>query len=99
MGIVHTQRSQNRLIQDGKQSAMIVDRKNSRDEVDIARNLHLHLFNHVWTTKFKELLFYKQCHGNCNVPHHYSKNPKLANWIIEQRVEYKENHPTSIKKS
>ena len=86
---VNSQIAQNSLLQEDKQSIMTEDRKNSIDEVSIIWDLQLQLCNDAWAMKFKELIVYKRCHGNCNVPHHYSKNPQLANWTFEQRSEYK----------
>jgi hypothetical protein len=42
-----------------------------------------------WGSMFSELHRFKIEHGHCNVPSTYSGNPKLAYWVIKQRVNYK----------
>ena len=43
----------------------------------------------VWSNKFKELIEYKELHGNCDVPRHYSANKPLATWVNSQRAYYR----------
>jgi hypothetical protein len=38
--------------------------------------------------RLNELADYRKIHGNCNVPHNYSENSKLANWVGTQRTQY-----------
>jgi hypothetical protein len=38
-----------------------------------------------WYLRYRELLEYKQEHGNCNVPQKYSKNKSLGSWVNKQR--------------
>jgi len=40
----------------------------------------------IWETRFQELKQYKQAHGNCLVPQRFKENPKLADWVSEQRM-------------
>jgi hypothetical protein len=42
----------------------------------------------IWETRFQELQQYKQAHGNCLVPQRFKENPKLADWVSEQRMAY-----------
>jgi hypothetical protein len=42
-----------------------------------------------WTSKFQELLNFKDQMGNCQVPHAYKKNIELARWVKRQRYQYK----------
>jgi hypothetical protein len=39
----------------------------------------------AWEEKFKALVEYKKKTGNCNVPQGWPDNPKLANWVTNQR--------------
>ena len=42
-----------------------------------------------WEERFSELKAYKEANGHCNVPQGYLENPKLARWVVSQRVFYK----------
>ncbi len=42
-----------------------------------------------WRDRFLELCQYKKEYGDCLVPDGYTKNPKLARWVREQRGQYK----------
>jgi hypothetical protein len=42
----------------------------------------------LWAESFQRLREFKEAHGHCNVPAKYSKNPALADWVIDQRVYY-----------
>jgi hypothetical protein len=43
----------------------------------------------AWENRLSELAYYRKIHGHCNVPHNYSENPKLANWVKKQRRKYR----------
>ena len=38
-----------------------------------------------WRKRYKELVLFKQLHGNCKVPQKYSENPSLGRWVHKQR--------------
>ncbi|MDD5140399.1 MAG: Helicase associated domain protein [Verrucomicrobiales bacterium] len=40
----------------------------------------------AWDAMFLALQQYKQAHGNCLVPQRCKENPRLADWVSEQRV-------------
>jgi hypothetical protein len=40
----------------------------------------------AWDAMFLALQKYKQAHGNCLVPQRCKENPRLADWVSEQRV-------------
>ena len=42
-----------------------------------------------WNIRFRELRGYKEKHGDCLVPQHYSDNRELGAWCAKQRHEYK----------
>jgi hypothetical protein len=44
----------------------------------------------AWTTRYNELVNYKQQHGNFDVPQHSETNPTLWKWCYSQRTMYKE---------
>ncbi|KAG7339306.1 helicase domain protein [Nitzschia inconspicua] len=45
-----------------------------------------------WNERFKELMEFRACHGHLLVPHNYSPNKKLAQWVKRQRYQYKLKH-------
>eukprot|EP00956_Cyclotella_meneghiniana_P008269 scaffold11022_cov38-Cyclotella_meneghiniana.AAC.3 len=49
------------------------------------------VYNERWNEMFKDLVDYKEKHGNCNVPHIYPENPSLGKWVCKQCVSYKNN--------
>jgi predicted helicase len=40
----------------------------------------------TWDERFGELVAYKECFGHCNVPDSWFENPKLGNWVHNQRA-------------
>jgi DNA-binding CsgD family transcriptional regulator len=38
-----------------------------------------------WPEMYAALVEYKKVHGDCNVPHGWSKNPYLCAWVVRQR--------------
>ena len=42
----------------------------------------------IWSEKFEDLCEYRKCYGNCHVPHNYTKNAALAQWVKRQRYQY-----------
>eukprot|EP00538_Stauroneis_constricta_P002288 CAMPEP_0119548082 /NCGR_PEP_ID=MMETSP1352-20130426/2078_1 /TAXON_ID=265584 /ORGANISM="Stauroneis constricta, Strain CCMP1120" /LENGTH=511 /DNA_ID=CAMNT_0007593255 /DNA_START=88 /DNA_END=1623 /DNA_ORIENTATION=+ len=42
-----------------------------------------------WRLRFNELMAYREEHGHCSVPHAYSDNVALAQWIKRQRYQFK----------
>lgn len=45
--------------------------------------------NERWMDKYNEILNYLKIHGHCNVPHIYSDNPALGQWVKRQRHQYR----------
>ncbi|MDT3740977.1 MAG: helicase associated domain-containing protein [Candidatus Kapabacteria bacterium] len=58
-------------------------RANKLMELDFDFVFDVHQSN--WEKRFKELIKYKNEHGNCMVPLKYNKNKKLAIWVFKQR--------------
>jgi hypothetical protein len=42
-----------------------------------------------WERLFAELLGYKRLTGHVNVPLRYKLNPKLAKWVVSQRLQHR----------
>jgi len=42
----------------------------------------------AWDAMFVALQKYREAHGNCLVPQRFKENPKLADWVSEQRMAY-----------
>jgi hypothetical protein len=81
---VFSQRSQYKLHLEGKKSPMTLTR---------IQELECLGFKWVcvttWEDRLSELAGYRKIHGDCNVPHNYSENIKLAYWVANQRKQYK----------
>jgi hypothetical protein len=43
----------------------------------------------TWERRLLDLQAYHRMHGHTNVPKHYSPNPSLGDWVIDQRFQYK----------
>lgn len=42
-----------------------------------------------WQVMYERLVAYQQAHGDCNVPHRWPEDAKLAAWVSAQRQKYK----------
>jgi len=42
-----------------------------------------------WSSKYDELLQYKEKHGDTRVPQHFKENKALGKWVAKQREQYK----------
>jgi hypothetical protein len=42
-----------------------------------------------WLAAYQEIRQYKEEHGDCIVPRGFTRNPRLAAWVVEQRKQYK----------
>jgi predicted chitinase len=43
----------------------------------------------TWADRLSELGDFREIHGHCNVPHHYTENTKLGYWVGMQKKQYK----------
>ena len=61
-----------------------------RDEIlaDVGFNLDL-VRRDTWPKRIEELKKYKIRHGDCNVPKTYKESPNLGQWVVHQRVLWK----------
>lgn len=43
----------------------------------------------IWSEKFEDLCEFRRMFGHCHVPHTYTQNSALAQWVKRQRYQYK----------
>jgi len=48
-------------------------------------------FDEAWWISFEKLIDYHKENNNCNVPARYSKDKQLANWVVAQRANKRDN--------
>jgi len=82
---VDKQRQDYRKYREGKRSVMTEERIKILESHGFCWSVD----DYAWEQRLAELVDYKLVHGNCLVPHNYSANPQLANWVIQQRQDYK----------
>jgi hypothetical protein len=82
---VATQRTQYRLHQEGKISAITALRIKELESLGFEWDSH----GAAWEACLSELAEYYKTHGHCNVPYYYSENPKLGQWVSTQRQQYR----------
>jgi hypothetical protein len=82
---VATQRLSYRLHLEGKSSPMTTFRIKALEGLGFRWDSRAT----TWTYRLSELADYRKIHGHCNVPHDYSENTKLANWVATQRDTYR----------
>jgi hypothetical protein len=82
---VGTQRINYRLHLEGKTSSITFSRIQELESLGFEWNSH----GATWEDLFSELAYYHKIHGHCDVPENYSKNTKLADWIVRQRSQYR----------
>ncbi|KAL7543647.1 hypothetical protein ACHAXR_013067 [Thalassiosira sp. AJA248-18] len=85
---VQTQRKHYKLYQENKTSSTFLnaDRIAVLDAIDFQWNVRGDTF---WQKNFDSLVAYKNEHGDARVPRLYNKNPKLGEWVTDQRRQWK----------
>ena len=78
---VNTQRSQYRLLQEGKHSQLTDERIEKLNQIGFAWDAH----EAVWEERFAELVSYKEMHGDTLV----RGASQLGNWVSVQRTFYR----------
>jgi hypothetical protein len=59
-------------------------------ESDEATALRLRSYqNDSWSENFRELVKYRDVHGDCLVPHNWETSRRLAQWVKRQRYQFK----------
>jgi hypothetical protein len=84
---VKEQRRQYRFHREGKTSSLTLSRIQALERLNFewAR----YGATAAWEDRLSELADYRKIHGHCNVPTGNSENTKLANWVKEQRRQYR----------
>lgn len=83
---VNKQRTQYKLMLDGKVTSMTKERVAALNEIGFVwskRDLV------DWSQRLEELKQYKAIHGDCLVPNKYAPNPQLGIWAMHQRAQYR----------
>ena len=82
---VSQQRHHYWLQQEGKPSAMTVERIRALDDVGFDWRAN----KTDWSARFQQLCKYKAQFANCLVPQRYAANPRLGLWVSKQRRHYR----------
>lgn len=82
---VKRQRYQYKLLKLGKSASMPIDRIKMLEDLGFVWDSH----QLVWEKMFRELMEYKERHGDCDIPSKYPANSVLATWATRQRSQYK----------
>jgi len=92
---VANQRQQYRRLRRGQSSPMTTERIDKLDELGFPWNAS-HLSGNIketpkitWNQRYKELIEFKEKHGDCNVPNRYEANKQLGQWVNTQRQQYR----------
>lgn len=75
-------------IDDTKAKRLTPERKLKLDNLGFVWSLRSKRIEDHWDEMFKQLLAYKEHHGDCLVPSRYEENLKLGKWVETQRYEY-----------
>jgi hypothetical protein len=82
---VAAQRSNYRLYQEGKTSAMTLSRIQEMESL----GFEWVFASATWESRLSELADYRTIHGHCNVPTRCSESTQLSIWVGYQRNQYK----------
>jgi len=81
---VAEQRKQYKLLSDGKQSSITLERISLLNEIDFAWNAQ----EAAWSRNMNDLKQFRSKHNHCHVPLNHPEFPKLGLWVKEQRRHY-----------
>mmetsp|Transcript_29296 Transcript_29296/g.64594 ORF Transcript_29296/g.64594 Transcript_29296/m.64594 type:complete len:559 (+) Transcript_29296:454-2130(+) len=84
---VNKQRMEYKLFQEGKKSSMTLERIQKLESIGFVWAKRKG--PEAWETKFRELVLYKEEHGDCLVPTKYTRNKALGRWVSTQRAQFK----------
>jgi Helicase associated domain len=89
LGFSSENHAQQALLGDDKNKAkrLTPERKQKLDELGFVWSLRTKRIEDHWDTMFRQLVAYKEQHGDCLVPSRYEANLKLAKWVETQRQE------------
>eukprot|EP00534_Pseudo-nitzschia_fraudulenta_P012814 CAMPEP_0201219670 /NCGR_PEP_ID=MMETSP0851-20130426/191195_1 /ASSEMBLY_ACC=CAM_ASM_000631 /TAXON_ID=183588 /ORGANISM="Pseudo-nitzschia fraudulenta, Strain WWA7" /LENGTH=434 /DNA_ID=CAMNT_0047509361 /DNA_START=30 /DNA_END=1334 /DNA_ORIENTATION=+ len=83
---VTSQRQQYQEYTKGKPTPLTKQRKELLDEIGFQFRIRN---RPEWSSKYEELLTYKEKNGDTRVPQHYKANKALGKWVAKQREQYK----------
>eukprot|EP00591_Stephanopyxis_turris_P005053 CAMPEP_0195514126 /NCGR_PEP_ID=MMETSP0794_2-20130614/5601_1 /TAXON_ID=515487 /ORGANISM="Stephanopyxis turris, Strain CCMP 815" /LENGTH=384 /DNA_ID=CAMNT_0040642295 /DNA_START=179 /DNA_END=1330 /DNA_ORIENTATION=+ len=83
---VQTQREDYKKLIEGNSSSMTEERMKALDGLGFEWSFQQQV---DWKVRLKELMEYKENNGHCNVPRRFTENPRLGNWVQQQRDLYK----------
>lgn len=86
---VSYQRTQYKLLKEGKPSQMSEERIASLEEVSFAWTVKSLEEQVPWEERLSQLREYKAEYGHCLVPRSYSASPQLGAWVHYQRQQYR----------
>jgi Helicase associated domain len=69
-----------------KVSKLSPSRKARLDELGFSWEIRSPGWESAWEKRFTQLMAYKKCFGDCNVPTRWIKNPLLGSWVARQRI-------------
>jgi hypothetical protein len=69
------------MIKDEKPNPLLQSRMKKLEEIGFNFTVH----TDKWMDQYRLLKIYKEKHGHCHVPRHYTENPKLSRWTHTQR--------------
>jgi len=83
---VTSQRQQYQEYTKGRPTPLTKQRKELLDEIGFQFRIRN---RPEWSSKYEELLTYKESNGDTRVPQHYKENKALGKWVAKQREQYK----------
>ena len=86
---VSTLRQQYKLIKEGKQSPLCVDRIEALVAIWFTWKIKKQSSPVPWIVRYEELKQFKIKKGHCEVPSKYIANPSLGTWVSTLRHQYK----------
>lgn len=68
----------------------LADEDGFPDESDDMKDVRFREYQaEIWSEKFEDLCEFRRQFGHCHVPHTYTDNAPLAQWVKRQRYQYK----------
>ena len=85
------QRKLYKLNEEGKKTALTMDRIKSLNKIGFDRRGRDYYNEIIWNTRLRELTEYKNTFSDTNVPQNWAQNKQLGRWVYYQRKLYKLN--------
>jgi hypothetical protein len=85
---VNDQRKQYKYKKEGKRSTLTEARTKELESIGFVwKEREIECV--PWHQQIRELIGYREKHGDCKIPFHYEQNRALAHWVANQRTQYK----------